>query len=83
MVQFGNFVRSVQLLAAFDLAISSTHISNKLRQLRQVQSINFHHDAITGTHNRIVGEDYDKRMVDAIDHIAEEISQLFLNQAKQ
>jgi hypothetical protein len=31
-----------------------------------VETINFHHDAITGTHRDAVGEGYDKSMFDAL-----------------
>ena len=57
--------------------MTSSKTSSKLRELRQKQSINFHHDAITGTHNAVVGKDYDKRMLAAIESIANETSELF------
>jgi hypothetical protein len=41
-------------------------IANHARNMQIVESINFHHDAITGTHYDNVGIGYDKSMLDAL-----------------
>lgn len=74
VVQFNNFVRSAHALTTFNVFSLPKNIQLKLRDLQRAQSINFHHDAITGTHNAVVGDDYDKRMVDAIAGITDFIS---------
>jgi hypothetical protein len=60
---------------------TSTEITNQLRKLQRAQSINFHHDAITGTHNAVVGYDYDLRIVNIFKEVANETSALFHYQA--
>jgi len=35
--------------------------------MQKIQNINYHHDAITGTHFPVVGEWYDKNMLSALE----------------
>jgi len=68
-------VRAILTLSA--LQPTSAEITSQLRKLQRAQSINFHHDAITGTHNSVVGYDYDNRMIGVLNEITNETTALF------
>ena len=68
-------MRAIITLSA--LQPTSSEITGQLRNVQRAQSINFHHDAITGTHNSVVGYDYDKRMTSILNEITDLTSVLF------
>ena len=68
IMQFSDFVQSVtQVLSLYSVGWDHNEHLELQKQLLETNSIMMHHDAITGTHKKKVGEDYSLMMSKAIE----------------
>ena len=73
---YTEMARSIASLDSLQKFVSVTNYTKEINYIQKIQNINYHHDAITGTHFDGVGNWYDRSMLSAlqtgdvvIDHI--------------
>ena len=63
---YTEITRSVASLASLHKFSSVKEQAETIKFMQMIQSINYHHDAITGTHFSAVGTWYDQNMLSAL-----------------